>query len=264
MTIAPSPIVSVDWLREHGGNPDLVIADVRPYDLYRAGHVPGAIHADLSVLRLSSSSPDAVAAWTKRLGDLVNALGFGHEKTVVFHEDISGTMAAYGVWLLDAAGLGNGAMLDGGLRAWQAAGGELTRDEAAPVPTTGAIEPNASVLATAGEVLEALSGGAPGLALVDTRGGQEYGMGSIPGAVNVDWSRNLDAEGRFRPSDELAALYDEAGLDTSGPVATYCAGGFRAANTYVVLKALGYGSVQNYAPSWGEWGMRPDTPVERH
>jgi 3-mercaptopyruvate sulfurtransferase SseA len=59
-------------------------------------------------------------------------------------------------------------------------------------------------------------------------------------------------------------MYAESGLTASEPVATYCAGGFRAANTYVVLKALGYTEPKNYAPSWGEWGQRPDTPVERH
>lgn len=266
MTSIPSPIVTVDWLRDQADDPDLVIADVRPVEAYRSGRVPGAIHADLSMLRLSSSTPEVVAAWTERLGATVNALGFGTGRTVVFYEDISGTMAAYGVWLLDAAGLGNGAMLDGGLRAWLAAGHDTDRDDVEPRPTSTPIAPDTSVLATAGQILDSLrgAGAEPETRLVDTRGAGEYGMGSIPGAVNVNWIRNLDAEGRFMPSDDLAAMYGAAGLGTSKPVATYCAGGFRAANTYVVLKALGYTAARNYAPSWGEWGMRPDTPVERH
>jgi thiosulfate/3-mercaptopyruvate sulfurtransferase len=64
--------------------------------------------------------------------------------------------------------------------------------------------------------------------------------------------------------EELESLYAHAGLEKETPVASYCAAGIRAANTYVVLKALGYDDVRNYAPSWGEWGTRPDTPVARH
>jgi len=266
MTPASSPIVTVDWLRDQAGEADLVIADVRPLEAYRAGHIAGAIHADLSMLRLSSSTPEVVAAWTDRLGATVDALGMGAGRRVVFYEDISGTMAAYGVWVLDAAGLRNGAILDGGMRAWLGAGGDLERDDVKPQPTSTPITPDGSVLATAGQILDSLrrTGTEAGTMLVDTRGAGEYGTGSIPGAINVEWARNLDAEGRFRPMGELAAMYEDAGLDASGPVATYCAGGFRAANTYVALKALGYSGVRDYAPSWGEWGMRPDTPVERH
>ncbi|MDQ3657256.1 MAG: rhodanese-like domain-containing protein [Chloroflexota bacterium] len=261
-----SPIVSVDWLEERASDPDLVVADVRGVDSYRAGHIPGALHADLSTLRLSSSSPEAIAAWTGRLQSVVDALGLGSDKTVIFYEDFSGTMSAYGVWLLDAAGFGNGAMLDGGLRSWQGSGHPLTIDDVRPEPTSTPIQPDRSVLATASQILDSLNGPDPAtsISLVDTRGANEFGMGSIPGAINVDWTRNLDAEGRFKPAGELAAMYADAGFAPSVPVASYCAGGFRAANTYVVLKALGYTGARNYAPSWGEWGQHPDTPVERH
>lgn len=261
-----SPIVSVDWLEDHADDPNIIIADVRGFDAYRAGHIPGAIHADLSTLRLTSSTPEAIAAWTGRLQSVVGALGLGPDKTVIFHEDFSGTMSAYGVWLLDAAGFGNGSMLDGGLQAWRRAGLPVATDDVRPVPTSTPLQPDRSVLATAGQILDSLNGpdAAASINLVDTRGANEFGMGSIPGAINVDWTRNLDAEGRFKPAGELAAMYADAGFAPSEPVATYCAGGFRAANTYVALKALGYSEARNYAPSWGEWGDRPDTPVERH
>lgn len=264
MAASRSPIVTVDWLKDHMGDADLVLVDVRSRDAYLGGHVPGAIQADLSLLRLAASTPDAIAEWSARLQAAVEALGLGPDKTVVFHEDFSGTMSAFGVWLLDAAGFGNGAMLDGGIGAWRTAGQPLTMGNVSPQPSAAAIEVDRSVVATAGEILESLNDPEPAIALVDTRGAHEYGMGSIPGAVNIEWIRNLTADGCFKPPEELAAMYGDAGLDSDKPVASYCAGGFRAANTYVALKAIGYAATRNYAPSWSEWGRRTDTPVERH
>src|SRR5690606_17198976 len=84
---------------------------------------------------------------------------------------------------------------------------------------------------------------------VDSRGIGEYASGAMPSATHVDWTRHLDpATGTFLPLDELRAFY--ADLDPAVPTTTYCAGGFRAANSYVVLKALGFGKPRNYAPSW--------------
>ena len=260
MSKLASPIVSVDWLVAHIEDPAVVIADVRPLDAYLAGHIPGAISVDLSMLRLPSSAEATVAAWSQRLASFVAANGFGPDKTVVFYEDFSGTMSAYGVWLLDAAGLGNGAMLDGGLRAWYEAGNAVADDQVEPVASEITVEPDLAVLQLADQIVAGLSDGS-GEQLVDARGIHEYKMGAIPGAVHVEWMNNLNASGAFRPVDELEQLY--AGLDKDAPVASYCAGGIRAANTYVVLKSLGFSDARNYAPSWGEWGSHPGTPKER-
>lgn len=260
MSKPDSPIVGTDWLNTHLSDPDVLVVDVRPAMAYQMAHIPGAISLDLTPARLSRSTPDALDAWRQRVELLVQAAGIRRDHTVVFLEDISGTTAAYGVWLLDAAGLGNGHMLDGGIQAWHREGLPLTQD-----PTI--VAPSDTVLSFSPEVVATLDGLTAELAApetsqrIDTRATAEYQNGAIPGAFHVDWTRHLNPEtGSFRPLSELRELY--ADLDPEQPTTTYCAGGFRAANSYVVLKALGFSQPRTYVPSWGEWGMHPSTPKQ--
>ncbi|MDQ3540051.1 MAG: rhodanese-like domain-containing protein, partial [Chloroflexota bacterium] len=100
------PIVSTEWLQRNMTAPDVVVIDVRANDAYLEGHIPNSIHLDLSILRLSSSAPAVLHLWKERLEETIQRAGITAEQRVVFYEDYSGTMAATGVWLLDAAGLG--------------------------------------------------------------------------------------------------------------------------------------------------------------
>jgi thiosulfate/3-mercaptopyruvate sulfurtransferase len=213
---------------------------------------------------LTNSAPGAIAAFDAALAAEVRRLGIRPGDRVVFYEDFSGTSAARGVWLLDYAGLRGGALLDGGLSAWHAAGGELAPTTTAPIPSATAIHPDRSVLATADDLAIPSPNGPPPLPL-DTRSDAEYAAGTIPGSIHVEWSRHLHPDGTLRSPTELRSLYAAAGIlqDADREIAAFCASGFRAANTYVVLRALGLPRVKNYAPSWTEWGHRPDLPKPR-
>ena len=86
--------------------------------------------------------------------------------------------------------------------------------------------------------------------------------GAIPGAVHLEWTNNLQADGRFKPAAQLRAMYEAQGVTPDKEVMTYCQGGYRAAHAYLALRILGYPNVRNYTGSWKEWGDRVDVPVE--
>jgi thiosulfate/3-mercaptopyruvate sulfurtransferase len=256
------PIVTVDWLRHEVADSKLLIVDVRQPAAWHQAHLPGAIPFDVTSVHLSRSDAPTIAAWRQHLQTSLRALGVTRDHTVVFYEDFSGTSAAYGVWLLDAAGLGNGAMLDGGIQAWARAGGELTTDITRLEPSDIEITLDPAVIATADEIRDSFNIDAPALQVLDTRSARENALGTIPGAVHVDWVQTLDPQGTFRSNDDIRRLFDAVGLDQETPVASFCGSGFRAAHSYVVLKALGYATPKNYGPSWSEWSQRGDLPIE--
>src|SRR6185295_2058130 len=156
----------------------------------------------------------------------------------------------------------------GGSQAWTRAGLPLTTDVTTPVASTWHGTPDPSKIASWRQVFDRL--GRPETVIVDTRSDAEYygdvarakRGGAIPGAVHIEWKRNLNPDGTFKSVDALRALYTEAGVTNDREVVTYCQGGYRAAHAYVALRLLGHPHVRNYTGSWKEWGDRDEVPVE--
>lgn len=252
-------VASVDWLAARAGDDDIVVVDVRPADQYAAGHIPNARSLDLYPMKILDSDPTAIASWVKSIEAAFGATGIRQGDRVVFYEDISGTTAARGVWIMHALGFGEGAMLDGGLEAWRRGGNPVSTDPVRPAPSRIEATLDPGLFATAPEVLEAT--GREGTEIIDTRADQEWAQGTIPSARHLEWTHHLRPDGTLKPREALHALYQDAGLTTGREIITFCASGYRAAHTWLVLRLLGYDRVRNYAPSWGEWGRRSDLPV---
>jgi thiosulfate/3-mercaptopyruvate sulfurtransferase len=159
-------------------------------------------------------------------------------------------------------------LLDGGFGAWMRARLPVTRDALPPPKSEWTGTRAANTIATWREVKDALA--RPDAVILDTRSDAEHSGevarakrgGAIPGAVHVEWTRNLTADGDFKTAAELTAMYAEAGVTPEREVITYCQGGYRAAHSYLALRLLGYPRVRNYVGSWKEWGDRVELPIE--
>lgn len=255
-------IVSAAWLAEHLDDPGVVVVDVRPSDAYAAGHIPGARNIDIYPYKILESDSDRIDAWVKTMKQVFQRLGITNDSHVVFYEDISGTSAARGVWLMHALSIGQGSMLDGGLSAWLDAGHPMSTEPVETEPSDVSAELNTDLFATADEILELVRDGATAGTVIDTRADLEWMQGTIPTARHLEWTHHLKPDGTFRPIEELRDLYEDFGLGRDERAITFCASGYRAAHSWLVLTMLGYTNVSNYAPSWGEWGHRDDLPVQ--
>jgi thiosulfate/3-mercaptopyruvate sulfurtransferase len=106
--------------------------------------------------------------------------------------------------------------------------------------------------------------GEPGLVLLDVRRADEFSgdmvapcdprPGRIPGALNIDVTRLLDAS-------DTEAVRELVGAPEGAEVIAYCHSGSRSALAVSVLAAAGY-AARNYVGSWHAWSRDPDLPAE--
>jgi thiosulfate/3-mercaptopyruvate sulfurtransferase len=267
--VEKTPVPIVDARALAAERPAPLLIDLQPAEKFAAGHLPGAVHLDLWGLSLIDTSDAPLRAFMWMIGHLFSLRGVTPDRPVVVYEEDSGMRAARAFWFLEYLGHPNVRVLDGGLRAWIAAGLPTTTEAVTPTASTWHGTADPSKLATWQQVRDRL--GKPDTAIIDTRSDEEYFSeavrakrgGAIPGAVHIEWKQNLTPDGRYKSADELRTMYDAAGITSDREVVTYCQGGYRAAHTYLALRLLGYPRLRNYTGSWKEWGDREDLPVER-
>jgi thiosulfate/3-mercaptopyruvate sulfurtransferase len=248
-------------------------------EAYGRGHLRGALavhwrHDLQDPVRRDFIGPEAFAA-------LMDRLGIGNDTEVVLYGGNSNWFAAYAYWYFKIYGHQAVRLLDGGRKTWELEGRPLTTEVPQVRPTRGyRVDGQAAeIRALRGQVEQAL--GRPGTGLVDVRSPAEYSgeimapphlpqegaqrRGHIPGAVNIPWSKAVDAEtGAFLPAEQLRSLYEGQGLTPDLEVVAYCRIGERSAHTWFVLhELLGYPNVRNYDGSWTEWGSLVGAPIER-
>jgi len=245
-----------------------LLLDLRTPDAYAAGHIPGALHLDLFGVSLIDTDPAPLKAFMWMIEHLFATRGVTAATPVVVYDDQSGIRAARAFWFLEYFGHPSVRVLDGGFGEWVRGGFDVTREASPAVVSEWTGTRDAAAIATWRDVKSAI--GEPGAVLLDARTDGEYcgttvraaRGGAVPGAVHIEWTRNLGADGAFKPAAELKEMYETAGVTPDREVITYCQGGYRAAHAYLALRLLGYPRVRNYVGSWKEWGDRLDLPIE--
>jgi thiosulfate/3-mercaptopyruvate sulfurtransferase len=240
------------------------ILDARAKHKYLEGHVRGAVWIDAITWSRAGLTGQDQDEWAKRIGEL----GIGKDTHVVIYDDNASKDAARIWWILRYWGVRDARLLNGGWRAWETSGGEISAVAEKPPFLTPSLAADAVRLATKDQVLEALQ--THEVTLVDARSRGEYcgqettakRNGAIPGAVHLEWLELLDGKSqRFKSPEALAELFQKSGIALDRPAITYCQSGGRAAVMAFALELMGAKQVRNYYKSWNEWGNALDTPI---
>lgn len=274
-------LVDASTLRAHLDDPNWLVVDVRHQlsdaaygeRAYAAGHIPGAVflHCDRDLSGpMTGSNGRHPLPDPEKLARCLGDIGIDSTTQVVVYDDVQGMIAGRLWWLLRWLGHDAVALLDGGLQAWQAAGGTMTEVVPTPEPRQFRVAMRDTWVA-ADYVLERLE--TPHMHLVDARGPDRFRGenetidpvgGHIPGAVNRFFKDNLLPDGRFKPAAELRAewLGVLAGAEPD-QVIHQCGSGVSACLNMVAMELAGLSGSRLYAGSWSEWCADPGRPVAR-
>ena len=255
---------------------------------YAASHIPGAVYANLDtdlsarhgapgkhgvLIAKDESLPGSGGRHPlpnrERFAEWLSSVGFRNDMQAVVYDRNGANYCGRLWWMLKWMGHEAVAVLDGGLQAWESAGGSVTdQEEPAHFQSNFVAGDSLVKLVSTDDVAKQLE--QPGQTVVDARAGARYRgevepldpvAGHIPGALNRPFSENLGPDGKFKSAAQLRAEF-EALLGNRDPskVVHQCGSGVSAVPNLLAMQIAGFAPTALYAGSWSAWSNTPGLP----
>jgi len=210
---------------------------------------------------------ESLSAW-------LGGLGFQNKMQAVVYDRNGANYCGRLWWMLKWLGHDAVAVLNGGLQAWQAAGGAVESGAPATTPAqsnTFELKPALREWLSTAQLAPQV--GHPEVTLIDARSPVRFRgemepidpvAGHIPGALNRPFAENLDANGFFKSAEVLRAEIEKllAGRKPES-VVHYCGSGVSTLPNLLAMELAGLGSTRLYPGSWSEWSGTPGLPCAK-
>ncbi|OUL25756.1 sulfurtransferase [Nostoc sp. 106C] len=257
-----------------------VIIDTRSQEDYAISHIPQSINIrDFFSYLLDDSYPAGLKKLQEYFREILNKVGISGAEWLIVYEDTFNQgygQSCRAAFLLKYLGCAQVSILHGGYRAWLRAGLPTTDEVPLRERSIFRLHPNANMMVTTTEMLQAIDN--PAIVKLDVRDRSEWlGLssspyapdfcprkGRIPNAVWLEWHRLMTSSSEismFRSTAEILEICESVGITSDSIVYVYCFKGSRAANTLIALQLAGI-YVRNYFGSWNEWSRDFSLPID--
>jgi thiosulfate/3-mercaptopyruvate sulfurtransferase len=271
-----SPIVSVKWLHEHLGDPDLIVLDAsqqvnksKVESKCQDIQIKGARYFDIkndfsdtdSPLPNTLPSPEAFEKAAKNLGITNNS-------KIVVYDSLGIYSSPRAWWLFKIMGHKNVWVLDGGLPEWVKQGYSLEKSGKRDYDL-GNFESKfkPELFKTKEQILENIA--TKNAVLIDARS-QDRFLGETPepreglrsghilGSINIPYTTLL-REGKFLAKEELEKILPQ----DDKPLLFSCGSGVTACIDLIAYELIGNNNPKAvYDGSWTEWGQIDSLPID--
>ena len=270
---AAQPLLSPQQLQpllQHG---DVRLIDIRDAKSFAAGHIAQAVNAPYGQWRGPASNPGELPDHPK-LVELVQALGLTPATHAIVISsgadatDFGATARVY--WTLKSLGLKELSVVNGGMKAWQAAGQAVTGQVIKISPSNYAPRFDAQWLATRQEVKQHLD--LSNAALVDSRPDAFYQgktrapaaklSGTLPGAQQLDFNQwFVPGTALFVDTAKARQIAAQVQRQSGQDMVAFCNTGHWAATDWFGLSEVaGLPGVRLYAGSMVDWTQSKEPP----
>lgn len=255
------PLIGVEGLKKliEKGTPQIVdirSANARRWNFsYASGHIPGAINVPYSNFRKLWSDPLSTPS-NAAFEELVQSMGLTKDDPVVLVHSSAARgnfgFATFAYWTLKTAGITNMSILNGGISAWKAAGGDMSKVPADITRSNTQIVINDKWLATHEDV-DAVLDGTSTAQLLDARP-----LHQIMQNASLEGSFILNAEdliegknGQAGDDFSIFLKIKQAGLNWEyDEVITYCnSGALATVDWFMANEIAGISNVKVYGHS---------------
>lgn len=275
-------VISCEQLAAQLDKPDWLIFDCR-FSLsdseagqraYRQGHIVSARYLDLNrdlSSQVTSQTGRHPLPDFRQLTQKLISLGLTNRSQVVVYDDASGAFAGRLWWLLRCMGHHEVAVLDGGIKRWQALNLPITPVLPKLNPGSFRAYLDQAQWLNAAQVENGLA--SRKITLIDARTPERFAglqepidpvAGHIPKAINRPFQRNLDATGRFLPASVLQQQFaDLLGKQCSEAVVHMCGSGVTGCHNLLAMEIAGLKGSKLYAGSWSDWIVNRNRAIGR-
>lgn len=275
------PIVSVEWLRQHLGEPDIQPLFVMGLKKTKeelaaqetAVQIPGSNWFDLKTTFLDTSAalPNTVPS-AEDFQRNCQELGINKDTLVVLYDDNGVYSSPRAWWLFRLMGHDKVVVLNGGLPAWQEAGGPtvafhqptVKKGDFIATLQKDRIQYTDTILQNMEDqemqVLDARSRGRFDGTEPEPREGMS--SGHIPGSKSLPFTDVIQG-GKFKSYEELKTIFRELELDDK-PLVFSCGSGITACIDLLAAEQVLDQPKSVYDGSWTEWASTEGLPIAKN